>query len=259
MLISRDRKRFFIRLTPGEQLQTHKGIHDHNALIGKPWGAIVESHLGERYVMLQPSLRDLLVHIKRRSQIIFPKDIGYILLRLAVVPGETMMELGTGSGALTTALAWIVGPNGRVISYDRRRDFQELARENLELLGLEDRVEFRLGDVSEGLGQEPVGAIFVDLPDPEQHILHIHSILRSGGIFGAILPTANQVSDLLDELERFPFEDIDVCEILLRFYKSIPARLRPTDRMVAHTGYLVFARSIVASFDDDGSRILPRH
>lgn len=248
MLISRDRKRFFVRLSPGEELQTHKGIHQHDALIGTAWGTIVESHLGERYVMLQPSLRDVLVHIKRKSQIIFPKDIGYILLRLSVGPGERIMELGTGSGALTTALAWVVGPTGRVISYDRRRDFQTLARENLELLGLEERVEFRLGDVSEGLGQESVSAVFVDLPDPGQYIDRVFEVLERGGSFGAILPTSNQVSDLLEELERHPFEDIDVCEILLRFYKSVPARLRPTDRMVAHTGYLIFARSVVVGF-----------
>jgi tRNA (adenine57-N1/adenine58-N1)-methyltransferase len=250
MLLTSRRKRFFVLLSPGEELQTHEGIFPHATLIGAAWGSIVESHLGKRCVMLQPSLQDLLLHIKRRSQIIFPKDIGYILLQLSIHPGATVMELGTGSGALTTALAWSVGPSGRVISYDRREDFQELARENLARLGLEGQVEFRLDDISDGLGPDPVHALFMDLPKPQGYLSQVHAVLSNSGSFGTILPTTNQVSDLLAEMERHPFEDVDVCEILLRHYKRVPERLRPTDRMVAHTGYLVFARATLETFDD---------
>jgi tRNA (adenine57-N1/adenine58-N1)-methyltransferase len=243
MLLTERRKRFFVLLTPGDELQTHEGIFLHDTLIGAAWGSIVESHLGERCVMLQPTLQDLLLHIKRRSQIIFPKDIGYILLQLSIRPGATVMELGTGSGALTTALAWTVGPTGRVISYDRREDFQALAKENLTRLGLEGRVEFRLEDISTSQELEAVDALFMDLPKPEQYLSQVHAALSNGGTFGAILPTTNQVSELLTEMQRHPFEDVDVCEILLRHYKRVPERLRPADRMVAHTGFLVFARA----------------
>jgi tRNA (adenine57-N1/adenine58-N1)-methyltransferase len=245
MLVSNDRKRFFLHLNPGDEFQTHRGVLQHNDLIDIPWGSTIRSHLGISYFILEPTLRDLLLHIRRRSQIIFPKDIGYILLRLSIGPGQRVIEAGTGSGALTTALAWMVGTEGKVVSYDRREDMQTLALHNLQRVGLESRVEFRVQDISEGFEERDVDAIFLDLPNPQIFIPHVRTALSNGGTFGAILPTTNQVSDLLLILQDQNFALIDVCEIYLRFYKPVPERLRPTDRMVAHTGYLIFARPII--------------
>lgn len=245
MLVGRDHRHFIVRLSPEAELQTHRGVLRHADLIGQPWGARVESHLGARFHLLEPSLHDLLLGIRRNSQIIFPKDIGYILLNLSVGPGKTVLEAGTGSGALTTALAWAVGPGGRVISYDRREDMQALARRNLERVGLQDRVTFRLRDIAEGFEETDVDALFLDLPRPEDYLPQTRAALRSGGSFGAILPTANQVSALLEALQRQAFAFVEVCELMLRFYKPVPERLRPTDRMVAHTGYLVFGRPVL--------------
>lgn len=253
MLVGRDHRHFIVRLSPEAELQTHRGVLRHVDLIGQPWGARVESHLGARFHLLEPSLHDLLLGIRRNSQIVFPKDIGYILLNLSVGPGKTVLEAGTGSGALTTALAWAVGPQGRVISYDRREDMQALARRNLARVGLEDRVTFRLRDIAEGFEETEVDALFLDLPRPEAYLPQVRAALGSGGAFGALLPTANQVSTLLEALQRQAFAFVEVCELLLRFYKPVPERLRPTDRMVAHTGYLVFGRPVLepAEPDDD--------
>lgn len=245
MIVSHDQKRYFVRLEPGGVLQTHRGIMQHDDLIGVPWGSEVQSHLGINHYLIEPSLRDVLLHIKRRSQIIFPKDIGYILLRLSAGPGQTILEAGTGSGALTTAFAWTVGAEGKVISYDRRADLQELARENLQRVGLEERVEFRLRDISEGFDETGIEALFLDLPSPHRYLSQVQAALSNSGRFGAILPTTNQVSALLEALSRHDFDLIDVCEIYIRFYKPVAERLRPTDRMVAHTGYLIFARPII--------------
>jgi tRNA (adenine57-N1/adenine58-N1)-methyltransferase len=245
-----DEKKFIFRLDPSAEFQTHEGIIQHKDLINQPWGSYVKSHLGKSFLLLEPTLRDILLHIQRKSQIIFPKDIGYILLRLSIGPGKRVIEGGTGSGALTTALAWIVGPTGKVFSYDKRLDMQELTRANLIRVGLEQRVEFRNRDIYEGFDEEDVDALFLDVPEPQKYLSEVRKALANGGTFGAILPTTNQVSDLLKGLQDHQFGLIDVCEILLRFYKTVPQRLRPVDRMVAHTGYLIFARPLMNGHED---------
>lgn len=235
-------KRAILRLEPGQDYQTHKGIIYYNDVIGLPWGSRISTHLGAEFIVLQPTLRDLLLHIRRQSQIIFPKDIGYILLRLSVGPGKRLLEIGTGSGALTTALAWMVGDEGRVFSYDRREDMQELAQQNLSRIGLQQRVNFILRDVSEGIDPEGFEAVFVDVPAPESVLPQIAHALNSGAVLGAILPTINQVDRLLDAAPHSGFEMPEVVEIFMRSYKTTPGRMRPLDRMVAHTGYLIFFR-----------------
>lgn len=246
MLTTESGKQFVFPLEAGADFQSHQGVVRHSDLIGQPWGCKVQTHLGHQLSFLEPSLRDILLLIKRRSQIVFPKDIGYILLRLSAGPGRKILEVGTGSGAMTTALAWSVGPTGRVYSYDRRADMQALAKANLARVGLLDRAEFRLGEIEDGLAQNDVDAIFLDLPAPHLYLAQVRDTLKNGGHFGAILPTTNQVGELVKAMQDDRFIDIDTCEILLRFYKNVPNRLRPTDRMVAHTGYLVFGRPLLA-------------
>lgn len=245
LLLGADHKPFFLRAVEGSELQTHHGVVPHTSLLGQPWGSEVRSHLGYAFLILPPTLHDVLLYLRRQSQIIFPKDIGYILLRLSAGPGRTIVEAGTGSGGLTTALAWSVGSQGRVISYDRREDMQNLARQNLERVGLEAQVTLKLRDIAAGIDETDVDALFLDLPDPHLVLPQARAALRNGAPLGAILPTANQVSDLVQALESQAFGFIEACEIMLRFYKVVPARFRPVDRMVAHTGYLVFARALL--------------
>jgi tRNA (adenine57-N1/adenine58-N1)-methyltransferase len=245
LLLREDGKRMLSVLNAGAELQTNKGVILHDDLIGLPWGSSIETHLGTRFFVIQPTVRDLLLQTKRNTQIMFPKDIGYTLLRLSVGPGKRVVEAGTGSGALTLALAWMVGEEGRVFSYERREEAQELAMRNLEKVGLDHRVDFRLRDIQEGFEEQNVDALFLDLLNPQDYLSQVKATLVNGGQLGSLLPTANQVSLFLEALADFGFGAVEVCEILLRFYKPIPRRLRPVDRMVAHTGYLVFARSIV--------------
>jgi tRNA (adenine57-N1/adenine58-N1)-methyltransferase len=244
-IVSSTNKIYFFRLAPGGQLQIHRGVIYHDDLIGKPWGSQVYTHIGSPHFLLQPSLADLMREIKRNTQIIYPKDLGFILVTMNIGPGVCIVEAGTGSGALTTALAWLVGPEGRVISYELREEMQNLAIKNLKRVGLEGRVEFKLRDIAQGFDERNADALFLDVPSPHDYIAQAREALKPGGYFGSILPTTNQVSDLLTALQRHDFAFVDTCEILLRYYKGVPARLRPTDRMVAHTGYLVFARSML--------------
>ena len=245
LLIGQDRKQFVVKLVPGGQLQTHRGCLNHDDLLGQPLGREVLSHLGYPFVVLQPSTSDLINQLKRTTQIMYPKDIGYTLLKLSVVPGNRIIEAGTGSGGLSVALARAVGPSGMVYSYEVRHDILNLARKNLEALGLADRVSFTLRDIVEGFDQTGVDALFLDVRRPWAYLTQVSAALKDSGFFGAILPTANQVADLVRGLEeQQTFGHIEVEEVLVRPYKAVPSRLRPMDRMVAHTGYLIFARKV---------------
>jgi tRNA (adenine57-N1/adenine58-N1)-methyltransferase len=245
LLIGQDRKQFVVRLEPGGQLQTHRGYLNHDDLLAQPLGREVLSHLDYPFVILQPSTSDLISQLKRTTQIMYPKDIGYTLLKLSIVPGDRIIEAGTGSGGLAVALSRAVGPDGKVYSYEIRPDILNLARKNLEALGLADSVSFKLRDIAEGFDETGVDALFLDVRRPWAYLAQVTAALKDSGFFGAILPTANQVSDLVRGLEeQQTFGHIEVEEVLVRPYKAVPSRLRPADRMVAHTGYLIFARKV---------------
>jgi tRNA (adenine57-N1/adenine58-N1)-methyltransferase catalytic subunit len=243
-LIGRRHKSHFLRLKTGAVFQTHRGELQHDDLIGQPWGTRLESHTGNPFFLLQPSLADLITDIKRNTQIIYPKDIGYICMVMGIGPGVHVLEAGTGSGALTTAFAFLVGDTGQVTSYEKRAEMQNLARNNLTRVGLLERVALKLGDVEDGFIERDVDGIFLDLPNPYDYMSQVKNSLKDGGHVGMILPTANQVSKSLEALRAHDFAFVEVCELLLRHYKPDWERLRPTDRMVAHTGFLVFARSV---------------
>jgi tRNA (adenine57-N1/adenine58-N1)-methyltransferase len=244
VLVILDRKRFLMRLLAGDVQHTHRGLIHHDSLIGEVPGRTMTTHLGDPFVALPPSLHDIIMSIQRRSQIVYPKEIGYILLKLNVGPGSRIVECGTGSGALTIALAHTVRPTGRVYSYEQREDMLHTAAGNLTNAGLLDWVELKRRDIAEGFDEQDADALFLDVRTPWLYVQQAWNALVEGGFFGAIVPTANQVSELIRGLKEQGFHDIEVCEILLRPYKTVAERLRPTDRMVAHTGYLIFARRL---------------
>jgi tRNA (adenine57-N1/adenine58-N1)-methyltransferase len=244
-LVGLKHKHFIIRLKTGGVFQTHRGILKHDDMIGQPWGTQVFSHNGSPFFLLQPALGDLLREMKRTTQILYPKDIGYVMVTMGIGPGMHVLEAGTGSGALTCAFAYLVGPQGHVTTYEVRPEMQDLARSNVESLDQADRGTFKLGNVVAGFEERDVDALLLDLPNPYDYIEQVRASLKPCGYFGCIVPTVNQVSALLVALRRNQFAFLDVCEILLRFYKPEPNRLRPADRMVAHTGFLVFGRPVM--------------
>lgn len=252
-LVGLKHSHFIIRLTAGQQLGTHRGVVRHDDLIGLPWGSQVFSHSGQPFFLLQPSLGDLLKDTPRNTQILYPKEIGFLLVALGVGPGQHILEAGTGSGALTTAFAYAVGHEGHVTSYEMREPFQNLARKNLERVGMAERVTFKLRNIAEGIDETGVDALFLDLPNPYDYIPQVRGALKPGGFFGCILPTTNQVTRLLDALRLNDFAFLEVCEILLRYYRPEPSRFRPTDRMVAHTGFLIFARPVLVTHREESN------
>ena len=166
-----------------------------------------------------------------------------------IVPGARVLEAGTGSGALAIALARYVSPGGRLYSYDMRDDMLRLAAKNLALAGLQDVVDLKLRDIGHGFDEEDVDAVFLDVRAPWDHLPQVAAALRDGGFFGAIVPTANQVIDLLAGLKSGAWADIEVSELLLRTYKTVPARFRPEDRLTPHTGFLIFAGNLALEGD----------
>jgi tRNA (adenine57-N1/adenine58-N1)-methyltransferase len=251
-LVGLTHKHFIFTLKAGADFQSHRGVLKHDDLIGKPWGSQVYSHMGAPFFLLQPSIADLLNDLPRTTQILYPKDIGYILVMMGVAPGQRVMEAGTGSGSMTIALATAVGPEGQVISYEQKQDTQNLARKNLERVGLASRVDFKLRDIKMGFDETDADAFFLDVQNPYDYIPQVRAALKPGGFFATILPTFNQVEKTLNAMKLNKFAFVEVCEVLLRFYKSDPNRVRPTDRMVAHTGFLMFARRIEPSSDPRG-------
>ena len=131
-LVGLNHKHFIIKLVPGAEFQSHRGVIQHDQIIGLTWGSKIYSHNHSPFIILQPALADLLRQIKRNTQIIYPKDIGYIMVRLGIGPGTKVLEAGTGSGALTTAFAFAVGKEGRVFTYESREDMMNLARKILK-------------------------------------------------------------------------------------------------------------------------------
>jgi len=254
-LVGLRHKHFILNLQAGAKFETHRGILMHDDLIGKLWGTQVFSHIGSPFYLLQPSLGDLLIDLPRTTQILYPKDIGYIFVTMGIGPGQKVMEAGTGSGSMTTALAFAVGPAGRVISYEVKPDVQNLARKNLTRLGLESRVDFKLRDIAEGFDETDADSFFLDVPNPYDYTSHVRNAIKPGGFLCCLLPTMNQVEKTLIALRQTNFAFVEVCEMLLRFYQAEPSRLRPTDRMVAHTGFLIFARKIEPSEDPRGQAL----
>lgn len=245
LLVSEDEKRYLVRLKAGSIWHSNRGRLPHDALIGQPFGQTVQTLIGRPLLMLEPTTYDLISLLKRVTQIIFPKDAAHILMRLNLFPGRRVLEAGTGSGGLTLALARAVMPSGHVYTYEIKPETFTLAKRNLESLGLLPYVSLQQRDVTvAGFDEQDVDACFLDLREPWATLPAAVTALKTGGIFGSLVPTTNQVEEMLRALQTHGFSDITVEELLLRSYKPVPDRLRPADRMVAHTGYLIFARKL---------------
>ncbi len=248
-LVGLSHKSFIFTLQEGAEFHTHRGVIKHDDLIGKQWGTQIFSHNGSPFFILQPSFTDLLRGIKRATQIMYPKEIGYILLYMGIGPGQHVLEAGTGSGSFTSALAHAVGSTGRVYSYDIKESSQEIAKKSIAKLGLLDHIDFKVRDIQSGFDERNLDAAFLDVSNPYDYLKQVRDALKPGGYFGCIVPTTNQVIKTLVALRREDFAFIEVCDISVKFYKTEPTRFRPTDRMIAHTGYLIFGRKVQVDRD----------
>lgn len=242
ILVSPRGKRSLRRLMEGQDVHGNDGVIPAAELAEIGFGVEISTLQGKPYRVLKPTLYDLVRGVKRQTQIIYPKDIGYICMRLGVGNGSRVIEAGSGSGSLTLALSWFSGDRGHVYTYEARREFFDLCRRNLEWAGVGQNVTQRLRDVAEGFEESDADALFLDVRSPWEYLPQVAAAVRPGGALAFLLPTVEQVSSLLKGMENGPFDDTEVEEVLVRGWKPVADRLRPNDRMVAHTGFLVFAR-----------------
>ncbi|WP_457569006.1 tRNA (adenine-N1)-methyltransferase [Desulfurobacterium sp.] len=238
-------KKYFINLALTPKFGTEHGIIEAENVVGVEYGSEVKTHKGYPFLVLPATLHDFIMYkLNRLTQIVYPKDAAYIALRLDVKPGDKIIESGIGSGAMTAVFAHMVGENGKVISYERREEFIKNALSNLRKLGLDHRVTAKNRDIAEGFDETDADALFLDVREPWLYLEHAYRALKKGRMLGILVPTVNQIIKTLEKLEEMPFIDVEVLEILLRHYKTVPERLRPEDRMPAHTAFLIFARKV---------------
>ncbi|MHA2620193.1 MAG: tRNA (adenine-N1)-methyltransferase [bacterium JZ-2024 1] len=242
-LLTSDDHRYVVRAERNGVFQCHLGKLPMSEIVGEAYGKRV------RFVwLLRPSPDEWIRKcVKRATQIMYPKDSGYLGLKLGIFVARRVLEVGTGSGALAATLAMMMNaPGARLVSYDVREDFLELARKNLSRLGLSERVELRMAPLT---GTAEYDAAVVDVRDPTAVLSQVWQALRGGAPVGILVPTVNQVVSTLSGLGSSGFADTEAVEILLRHYKTVPERVRPEDRMTAHTGYLIFARKVIDPFE----------
>jgi len=238
-----EKSEFLLEIKKTINFSTHRGNIKLVDLIGQDYGSELKTHLGKPFHLLKPSTSDLMMKVRRKTTIIYPKDAGLMILKTCIGPGSKIIEIGTGSGAMTILLANIIRPEGKVYTYERRSEFLENAKKNIERIGLESYVEFFLGDVEkEGLNQEGVDAVFIDVPEPWTVIAHARKALAGGHHLVSLSPNVEQIKKTKETLEIENFQRIEVCEVLVRDLLVRHTGTRPRERAITHTAYLLVAQ-----------------
>ncbi|MGD0319692.1 MAG: methyltransferase domain-containing protein [Nitrososphaerales archaeon] len=244
ILVYRDRRRrWLIRPKDTPKLHTHLGILDVSSLVGRGYGITVTTTLGDSMSILKPTIEDLIMKLTRKTQVVYPKDLGLIMVKLGIHSGSRVIETGTGTGATTALMAYLVQPGGMVYTYDIRPDFQEVARKNVEKLSLSKFVTFRLGDSRLGFKERGMDAGVLDVGDPWEVVSSMRESLKPAAPMAAITPTTNQAEKLVAKMVEEGFVSIETVEILMRHLEARVGMTRPSNIMVGHTAYLTFGRS----------------
>jgi tRNA (adenine57-N1/adenine58-N1)-methyltransferase len=246
LLLDAKRRRYLVQLVEGGEFHSHAGFVPHEHLIGQPEGVTVRSTHGARYTAVRPTLADYVLKMPRGAQVIYPKDLGPILLLADVFPGARILESGVGSGALSAAL---LRAGADVVGYEVREEFAARARANVEGFlgpGVLPRYRVELRDTYEGIDERDLDRIVLDLPEPWQVVPHAVDAMHAGGILVAYTPTIGQAAELRRALAEAPFGFTETIEVLHRSWHIEGQSVRPDHRMVAHTGFLTSARLLGA-------------
>jgi tRNA (adenine57-N1/adenine58-N1)-methyltransferase len=242
LLVDAKERRYLVKLRVGATFHTHAGLVAHDELIGREEGSTIEGSTGRQFLVMRPTLADVVLKMPRGAQVIYPKDLGAILLSADVGPGMRILEAGVGSGALSMTL---LRAGASVIGYELRSEFADHARENVvALLGEDVDYEIQVRDVTAGIDEVGLDRIILDMPTPWEVLAAAEGALRPGGILLAYLPTINQTAQLRAALSDDAWGLAESSELLRRSWHVEPRSVRPDHRMVAHTGFLTTARRL---------------
>ncbi len=239
------RRTYMIKMQAGQTFHTHKGYLKLDELIGRDYGEPIKSSLGIYFTTLKPALTDYIMKSSRNTQITYPKDAALIVMFSGIGPGSRVVEAGTGTGALTTALAHYVEPTGKVYTYELRNEFQKNAAKNLQRSKLIDYVEMKSEDVTLGIEERDVDAVILDLATPWLVVPHAYEALKPSGIIVSFSPTIDQVVKTTEALKENGFVFIETVECLMRAMQVERGKTRPQTFMTGHTGYITHASKIL--------------
>jgi len=243
ILLFLNRKRtYLVKVEKGKSFHTHKGFIQLENLIGREYGTRIKSNTGTEFIALKPLLPDYIFKSQRKTQITYPKDVALIVMFSGIGPGSHVVEAGTGTGALTSALAHYVKPNGHVYSYEIRPEFVETAQKNLQRANFLDRVELKNKDITLGIEETDIDAVILDLATPWLVVPHAYNALRGNGTIVSFSPTIDQVVKTVEALEENGFVDIETIECIMRRMQVERGKTRPETLMTGHTGYVTSAR-----------------
>ena len=248
-LIFDDRRRWLFQVKSGESFHTHRGIIEHDDMIGKPFGSVIFSKplesQGYKFYVLKPLPSDYILYMGRKTQIIYPEDASLILLYSGIGPGSIVIEAGTGSGALTCILGNFVRPTGHIYSYDIRDKSLNRARKNVDRAKLQEIITIQEGNIlTSDLKHRNVDSVILDMPQPWEAIEKVKDYLRLSGVLVSFSPTIEQVKKTTFSLKRYGFIDINSFELIKRKLQVKENATRPEVRMIGHTGYITFGRKI---------------
>ncbi len=244
ILVYRDRRRkWLIKPKDTPKLHTHLGILDVSALVGKEFGVTATTTLGDELLILRPTIEDLVLKLSRKTQVIYPKDLGLMMVKLGVRSGSRVIETGTGSGATTALLAYLLQPGGMVYTYDVNPEFQEVAKKNVQRIGLERFVSFKVGDARQGFEETGMDAGVLDVGDPWEVVVSMKKALKPSAPMAAVTPTTNQAERLVAKMTEEGFAAIETVEILMRHLEARVGMTRPSNMMIGHTAYITFGRT----------------
>ncbi len=239
------RRTYMIKIQAGQTFHTHKGYLKLENLINKEFGEPIKSSLGVTFTTLKPSLTDYMMKSGRNTQIVYPKDAALIVMFSGIGPGSRVVESGTGTGALTTALAHYVGSTGKVYTYELRSEFQKNAAKNLQRSKLIENVEMKSGDVTMGIDERDLDSVILDLSVPWLVVPHAYEALKPSGSIVSFSPTIDQVVRTTEALRENGFVFIETIECLMRSMQVERGKTRPNTMMTGHTGYITHARKIL--------------